>query len=335
MVLCAKITIGSLTFDAFSRVEIKKTWKKFTDTASISLPKELYYREGNQIKRVERIGDWIKTGDRVEIQLGYNTQLFTEFVGYVARSPKVNIPYTIECEDEMWQLKKKEVSVSIEDATVRQIVEAAAPGYELDCIDEFYGDFSMEQTTPVLIFNELRQKAGIHTFFRYDKETGKIRLVCGKIYTDEQMPKKQPKYEYGHNIISASLQYISAEDAKVKIYGSSIQPNGSVIRAEVGESGGDIVRINHQKNLNQKQLEQELKRHLSAYEKTGGYHGEITTFGFPLVEHGQVVHIVDMLYEKRDSKHFVDEVEILVSPNDGYRKYITIGQKYRENELVG
>ena len=106
MVLCAKIKIGNLTFDAFSKVEIKKTWKRFTDTASVSLPKELYYREGDQIKRVERIGDFIKTGDRVEIQLGYNTQLFTEFVGYVCRSPKINIPYTIECEDEMWQLKK-------------------------------------------------------------------------------------------------------------------------------------------------------------------------------------------------------------------------------------
>ena len=231
--------------------------------------------------------------------------------------------------------QKKQVSVSIEDATVRQIVEAAAPGYEIDCIDEFYGDFSMFDTTPVLIFNEMKQKAGIYTFFRYDKETGKSRLVCGKIYTDEQMPKKQPKYAYGHNIIDATLQYVSKEDAKVKIYGSSVQANGSVIHAEVGEDGGDIVRANYRnQHYNKKQLEEQLKIKLKSYNREGGYNGEITTFGFPLVEHGQVVHIEDMIYEKRDSKHFVDEVEILVSANDGYRKYITVGQKYRENELV-
>ncbi len=238
MVFCCKIKIGTLEFDAFSKVEIKKTWKKFTDTAKIALPKNYYYRDGDKLKPVKRIGDFIKIGDEVVIQLGYNTQLFTEFKGYVSRSAKVGIPYEIDCEDEMWQLKKKEVSVSIEDATVRQIIEKAAPGYELDCIDEFFGDFSMVNTTPVLIFNELKRRAGIHTFFRYDKETDKIRLVCGKIYTDQKLPKKQPYYAYGHNIIDASLRYVTKEDARLKIYGSSVQANGSVVRAEVGENGG-------------------------------------------------------------------------------------------------
>lgn len=332
MVFCCKIKIGKLEFDAFSKVEIKKTWKKFTETAKIALPKNLYYKEGNQLKPVKRIGDFIKTGDEVVIQLGYNTQLFTEFKGYVSRSAKVGIPYVIECENEMWQLKKKEVSVSIEDATVRQIVEAVAPEYELDCIDEFFGDFSMMNTTPVLVFNEMKRRAGIHTFFRYDKETDKIRLVCGKIYTDEQLPKKQPYYAYGHNIIDATLQYVSKEDARLKVYGSSVQTNGSVIRVEIGENGGDIKRVNYQQAHNKKELEAKLKMWYRKYPKAEGYVGEITTFGFPLVEHGQVVHIEDKIYEERDSKHFVDMVEILVSPNDGYRKYITVGQKFKEND---
>lgn len=332
MVFCCKIRLGKYEFDAFSKVEIKKTWRKFTETAKITLPRNLYYNENGKIKPVKSIKDFIKTGDEVEIQLGYNTQLFTEFKGYVSRSAKVGIPYVIECENEMWQLKKKEVSVSIEDATVRQIVEAVAPNYELDCIEEFYGDFSMMNTTPVLVFNEMKRRAGIHTFFRYDKETDKIRLVCGKIYTDEQLPKKQPLYAYGYNIIDATLQYVSKEDARLKIYGSSIQPNGSVINVQIGENGGDIKRVNYIKEAyNKKRLEERLKRLYKEYPKADGYTGEITTFGFPLVEHGQVVQIKDEIHEKRESKHFVDMVEIEVSANGGYRKYITIGQKYKEN----
>lgn len=332
MVFCCKIKIGKYEFDAFHRIEIKKTWKRFTEIAKIALPKALYYREGDQIKPITRIGDFIKTGDLVEIKLGYNGQLFTEFKGYVCRGAKVGIPCVIECENEMWQLKKKEVSVSIEDATVKQIVQAVAPNYELDCIDEFFGDFSMMNTTPVLVFNEMKRRAGIYTFFRYDRKTNKIRLVCGKIYTDQKIPKNHPKYAYGYNIIDARLRYVNKEDARLKIYGSSIQANGSVVNAQIGENGGDIYRVSYRhENYNIMRLEKQLKRLYNEYPKEGGYIGEITTFGFPLVEHGQVVHIEDKIFEKRNSKHFVDMVEIEVSPNGGYRKYITVGQKYKEN----
>ncbi len=335
MVFCCKIKIGKYTFDAFSEVEIRKTWKRFTDTATVKLPKALHYRDGDKILPVKRIGDFIKRGDKVEIQLGYNTQLFTEFVGYVAYSPKIDIPYEIVCEDEMWILKQKKVDVSIEDATVKQIVQAVAPEYQLDCIDEVYGDFSMKNTTPVLVFNELKKNAGIRTFFRYDKETGKIRLVCGKIYTDEQMPKKQPEYKFGYNIIKSSLRHISKEEAAVKIYASSVQADGTVIKVEAGQDGGDIVRLNNMYVLSKPELEQKVENYLANYDKAEGYSGEITTFGFPLVEHGQVVHIIDHIYEQRDSKHFVDEVEINVTPDGGYRKYIEVGQKYREDaELI-
>lgn len=111
----------------------------------------------------------------------------------------------------MWQLKRKQVDVSIKNATVKQIVQAVAPGYELDCIDEVYGNFSMKQTTAVKVFNELQEKAGIYTFFRNG------RLVCGKIYTDEKLPQNQPVFEYCENIIEHNLQYIYPDEAESEI----------------------------------------------------------------------------------------------------------------------
>ena len=329
MVPCIEILIGKLKFTAATEINIKKSWRNFTDTAAIKLPKAIYYYDGNGIlKPVEHLGNFIKVGDKVEIKLGYNRQLFTEFTGYVARSPRVNIPYELYCEDEMWQLKRKETGVSIENATVRQIIEVVAPGYELDCIDEVYGDFSMKQTTAVKVFNELQEKAGIYTFFRDG------RLVCGKIYSDEKVSKVQPVFEYCENIIDHNLQYIFPDEAKVKLYAKSKNKDGSYTQVEVGEEGGDIEHWEvPAMDMKEKELKTMAENRLKNLKRFGGYKGTITSFGWSRVEHGQVVQVRDKKYEERNTKNFVDEVEINVSANGGYRRIIDIGRTYRNGEF--
>lgn len=325
MVFCCKITIGKCTFTSFNEVEILRTWKKFTRTATIKLPKALHYRENGELKRVKNIRDFIKTNDPVKIELGYNTQLRTEFEGYVSRT-KETIPYEIECQDEMYQLKKQAAGFSMPDATVREIVSGVAPGYKLECVDEKYGDFSKEQTTPVKIFEELKNTAGLYTFFRGYKSEGTLRLVCGLPYSDPQTPQTTPTYTVGHNIINNDLYYVSAEDVKVKIYGTSEQANGDVIRVEAGQDGGDIDRWN-QKYLTKNELKEIVDRRLENYANAGGYEGELFSFGFPVAEHGQAVRVVDKIYENRDSRHFVNEVRIRVSNSGGYRRTLVLGRR--------
>lgn len=328
MVPCIEITIGKLKFTAATEINIRKSWKTFTDTATVKLPKTIYYYDANGIlKPVKHLGNFIRIGDKVEIKLGYNRQLFTEFTGYVARSPRITIPYEIICEDEMWQLKRKETSVSIENATVAQIIQAVAPGYQLDCIDEIYGDFSMKQTTAVKVFNELQEKAGIYTFFRDG------RLVCGKIYTDEKVSKKQPVFEYGENIIDHNLQYIYPEEAKVKLYVKSKNKDGTYTQVEVGEDGGDIEHWDFSAGLDKETLKKNAESRLKNKKTRGGYKGTITSFGWPRVEHGQVVQVVDKKYEERNTKNFVDEIEINLSANGGYRRIIDIAKIYTNGEF--
>lgn len=329
MLVCLEITIGKMTFTSVTSILIESTWKKFTDTAHVQIPKSIYYKdESGNLQAVKHLGDYIKVGDKVEIKMGYNRQLFTEFKGYVARSPRVDIPYEIICEDEMWQLKRKEVSVSIRNASVRQIVEAAAPGYEIDCINEHYGNFSMKNTTPVKIFNELKKNAGIYTFFRNG------RLVCGKVYTDEKLPERQVKFEYGENIIESNLQYIYADEAKFKLYARSMQKNNSFLRVEVGEEGGDIDYMSFANNLTKEQLKKIAERRLETLKTNGGYRGTIKSFGWPRVDHGQVVQIVDKLYEQRDSKNFVERVTLEMGVDVGYKRTLDIGKRYTGGELL-
>ncbi len=321
MVFCCRLTIGDLIFDAFSSVNIKSSWRLFTDTAFIELPKALHFYQGNKLKPIKNIRDFIKTGMPVKIELGYDRQLVTEFEGYVARSPQPSLPILIECEDEMWQLKRKEVSVSIKDATVRQIIEAAAPGYKINVLDEFYGDFSLLQTTPAKIFEELRKNAGIYTFFR------KGVLTSGKIYLDETITEVVANYKYGENITDTDLKYVEATDVRTKIYGNSTQPDGTVIRESIGEEGGDIDRINFPPGLKKDQVKSYLEINYERVKSRGGYDGSLTSFGFPYVVHGQTVRVVDTIYEERDSMHLVDAVEINASMSAGYRRTLELGKE--------
>ncbi len=321
MVFCCKIKIGELIFYSFNRVNIKHSWRTLTDTAVVAMPKRLHYYEGNKLKPIENIRDKIKTGDKVTIELGYNRVLVKQFEGYVARSPQPTLPVQIECEDEMWQLKRKEVSVSIPDATVAQILNAAAPGCKINAIDEFYGDFSMLQTTPAKIFDELKKTAGIYIFFRNGI------LTAGKVYSDENIPETVANFKFGVNIIDSSLKYVSPEDAKLKIYGSSTQADGSVVREEIGEDGGDIDRITYPSNFSKEKIKKNLEMRYNLKKHNGGYDGTITSFGFPVVQPGQMVRIVDELYEKRDSTHFADDIEITATPDGGYRQTIEVGKE--------
>ena len=328
MLVRVEVSIGKMKFTSVTGITIESTWKKFTDVATIQIPKEVYYRDDSgQLQPVKHLGDYIKLGDVVEIKLGYDDKLFTEFKGYVARSPRVDIPYEIICEDEMWQLKRKQVSVSMPKATVKQIVSAAAPGYEIDCLDEYYGDFSMKNTTAVKIFDELKRKAGIYTFFRDG------RLVCGKVYVDEKVSKKQPVFEYGENIIEANLQYIYPDEAKVKLYATSEQLNGTTLRVEVGEDGGDIEHWNTSTALSKETLKQQAERRLQTLKTRGGYRGTVKSFGWPRVQHGQVVQVIDSLYEERHTKNFADTITIEVGVDIGYKRTVDIGKMYIDGEL--
>lgn len=328
MVFLCKISIGKLIFESISEVDGEKTWRKYTGTANIKFPKAVEYRVGNMTFPIDSLKELIKTGDSVKIELGYNRVLVTEFEGYVSQI-QPTIPIEINCEDEMFKMKRNNVSINIEDATVRQILEAAAPGYEIDCVDELYGDFSYVNTTSAKVFEELRKKAGLYTFFR-----GK-RLVCGLQYSDTKVSEVIPNFVFGKNVIDNSLVYKSPEDCNVKIYGRSIQRDGSVITYDIGNEGGDIVRMNYETEISKKELEQIVKRRYDNAKTQGGYAGDITSYGFPFVEHGQRVRIYDPgIYEKRDTTNFVDEVKFSASLSSGYRRTCVIGKYATDKKLL-
>lgn len=322
MLIRVKVQIGSLVFNSVESVMRHKSIYKFTETATIKLPKKIRFKSNGRSTSMyaptKTIKDYIKTGDKVIISMGYDQFLLKRFEGYVV-SIEPSIPIVIECEDEMYKLKRKEVNVSMENASIKKIVEAIAPEYKLDVLDAEIGSFSEKKTTAVKVLQILKKRYGLYSFF-IDK-----KLIVGKPYTNTEINDLPVKsFDFAKNIISSNLKYKSADDVKLKVKAVSINPDNTKIEAEVGDVGGDVRTFHYFDIPTIEELKKIATIDLEKF-KIDGYEGAIVGFGFPIVEPGQKIRITDTGYEKRDSIHYVEE--ITESIDKGYRLKQKVGRK--------
>ena len=86
------VHVGALTFDFCHEIEVESAWAKFTDTATITLPRKV------KVVGAGQLPDLIAVGDAVTIRYGYDGTLRTEFTGFVSEL-KPGTPFQIKCED--------------------------------------------------------------------------------------------------------------------------------------------------------------------------------------------------------------------------------------------
>ena len=103
-VLQAIIKIGDYTFRAVHNVKITKSVDELADTCTIELPTHFKVAKGGESLYTEKA---IKVGDKVSVTLAYEgVYSGVEFEGYV-KKVKPSIPVSIECEDAMYLLRRK------------------------------------------------------------------------------------------------------------------------------------------------------------------------------------------------------------------------------------
>ena len=99
--LCCEIKIGSVSFKSVHDVKIKRSLYDLMATATIKVPVTAALKHSGEPPTHIETAQAIKIGDKVEIKLGYDGILNTEFVGYVKRL-NYKVPLEIECEDEYY-----------------------------------------------------------------------------------------------------------------------------------------------------------------------------------------------------------------------------------------
>lgn len=93
------IRVGKYRVGTVAEVKIRKSVERLCDESTVVLP-------GRYAGEVLDVEDVLKVGDQVSIKLGYGKNLKTEFEGYVKAIRSDDGTTTIECEDELWQMRK-------------------------------------------------------------------------------------------------------------------------------------------------------------------------------------------------------------------------------------
>ena len=137
-----RVTIAdNIKFNVVESIRIENSTEKFTDTAKIVLPREFKQavKNGDRFSIADKkLLDVIKIGDSITIEAGYNGEYHTEFVGYITKIG-AEAPIEIECEDEMYKLKKAQPIKKLYSAVdLKVLLRDIAPGYEIETFKEAY-----------------------------------------------------------------------------------------------------------------------------------------------------------------------------------------------------
>lgn len=310
-----------IKFDYVSHVEVATSMKTITDTAKLTLPRNLKFHDRNLL-------DYIKRGDKITIDLGYeDSGLQTVFKGYIT-NVSTGRPITIECEDEAWMLKQKTVkNLYYEKFSLKAFISEHLP----EITDKTIADIELGElringeVTVAKVFEYLRKNYGINLFF-------KNGTLQGLMQFSEISDSKTVTFTYGRNIITDNLKYTLAEDVKIAVIAKCITKENKILSvtepADAKDKGSEyeMRTFFFPDAHDESQLREYAKQKIKDF-KVDKMEGTITAFGIPFVRCGDVVLIKDELHPERDGKKFnVDAVTYSFgTQSNGYRQKINLG----------
>ncbi len=304
-VMHCNISIGEqLKLNYCHSVEIESSWKTLADTCSIKLP-----------SLQKQLARQVKVGDAVSVDLGYDGQMHREFTGYVAKTNN-SIPFTLECEDAMWQLKRKPaITKTYEETTLKAMLTEIVPGSQIDVPEIVLKPFCIDNKTPAQVLQQLKDDYGLVAYYNEGV------LYCGLAYL-QPGTNENANFHLEKNIVTHSLEYIKKEDVKLKVKAISINGQNEREEVELGDEEGE-TRTLHYYNLTKEQLKTIATKELEKL-KYSGFRGELTTFGQPFVKHSWSATIASKFLEAEAQPYAVDRV--MTSFNDqGFRRKLAIG----------
>ena len=326
-VLTSAIEIGDLKMNFIADCNIKYSLKDNTNTANLKFAKRVLVNKKDKWAS-KPIQDVIKAGDRVNIYLGYNGRNKLEFTGYV-RNVNPSIPLEVECEDDMYILKRTPVAPKRVKGTLSDLIKYIAPDHYKNAIildTDLGGPFTVgmdDSDTALKVLQRVEDVYGLKSTFILKNN---VSVLCvGTQYT-AMAATKAVKYILNANTISNDMEFVRAEDLKITVTAKSLQSNGKTLTAKFkGDKDGDARRIAIP-GLSQAQLEAAAKR-LYDKSKVSKMDGNINTFGAPYITAGMRANIDCTEFEIKQTENYADEVEVRFGPQHGYRRVITLGPR--------
>jgi hypothetical protein len=308
----AEIKTANLSFDFLTEIEIVSSWENFTDKAEVKLPSK--FKKGGETI-VSGSNNLFKRGESITVDLGYFPNLTRVFNGFIA-GVKPDSPLSLKLENEAYLFKQKNITTSFEKISLAGLMAELSP-IPFETVDAELGSLRLTNVNFAQVLDELRETYGLVSFCRNGK------LYVGLAYWPDQ--RVEHKLSFQKHVISSDLEYMRADDVKIKVKAISMKPDNKKIEVEVGDPEG-AQKTMHFYNLDEKELRAAAERELPrlVYE---GYRGTFTTFGEPVVKHGDGVTLTDLKFPEREGTYLVDQVTTRQSVSGGYRQEIKLGPK--------
>ena len=307
--LTCHITIADFVFKSIVEFESESSWENMTDTAKITLPRKLNWKG-------KKIYELLKIGDKVNVQLGYDDNNVEVFQGYITKI-SAKIPVEFELEDAGWLLKQSSITKSYKEIELHQLLKEILPvSLSFEAPTVTLGQFRISKATAAQVLDELKSSYFLHSWFRAGT------LYVGFAYVAKL--QKVHKLFFDKNIIDNDLDYVSEDQVKIKLTIVNIKKDNSKKEYEFGEKDGE-ERTLHYFDMSEADIKKLGQSEIKRLKYTG-YRGSFTTFGVPVVNHGDVVALSDPEYPERDGSYLVKSVSTSFG-SGGYRQSITLDTK--------
>ena len=314
-----RITIAEkYVFNVAETIHIENSTEKISDTAVVTLPREFkQLQESNNSISIakKRLLDFIKVGDEIHIEAGYDGDFDTEFQGYITRVG-AEIPTELECEDEMYKLKKMQpINKTFSDISLKKFLEFIAPGYKVECFETHLGKIALENVTPYAALLEIKSRYPFKFFFR-----GKT-LVAG--LSNDFDGNGKHEFNLNRNVRKGGdLKYATKEDRKFWIKAISKQKGTSKeITYEFGDKGESERTLHCPLNLNKVQLRKYAEDFIKLL-RYDGYGGGFESWCYPRTKAGDSAELTDPNYpdKHRDGIYYINEVITDINASDGIKR---------------
>jgi hypothetical protein len=318
------IKIGNYALQTLDSVKIAKSVESLSDTAVIVIP-------GANINRALEVEDKIKTGDEVEIRLGYGDNLLLEFKGYLNRIATDDNAIRLECEDALYLFKKNLKNRELKNITLKNFLneivkevnqvnkaEGTPTNYTVTCDYNFTWDkFTIFKATAFDVLKKVQDETKANIYFK--DEVLHIHPQYSEIFNKETVI-----YDFAVNIEKSQLKYLLQKDKKIEVEVSATLPDGKTKKVKYGTPGGTKREISiGSANEESMKARAEQEWNLFAYD---GYEGSFTGWLLPVVEPAYKIRIQDGDYSFKNGNYYVVAVETKFSSSGGERT-VTIGKK--------
>lgn len=301
--------------ETVAAVDIETSVENLADTATITLPEAV-------MNSVLNIGDKVKRGSEVIIQIGYDGDLKTEFVGFVQNVPTNDSSLKIVCEDALFLFRFGVKDVELKPTSMTKIaqllINQVDPSFTLICdYDIAYEKFVIHQATAYDVLKKLADETKANIYFNTERK--ELHIHAPYIEKGGEVT-----YSMQHNVEKSSLEYKMKVDRKVEVTVERTNLNGKVESFTTGNTGGDKItlKVGSVSNFDMKKIaDAELIRR-----SADGYEGSIDAWAVPFVQPTYTAKVIDEDYPEKTGKYYVVAVTTSMSES-GVKRTVKLGVK--------